>query len=263
MKQKHKPQSLSFPSSAQIEEAAGDLGLTKDQMAVLEFVIKDAVADLHAYQSWRIGKVHRDNRLSDPIEELCGRLTKLASYLDANQGTLKEILPAPAGTKLGELFSFTGIGRALDRDVFPDDWESLSSHLERSAQPFDAAAVETFYARTREDYGLLHGDQLLLYVLRVVLEPFEAWFAAKAADKGGRPANVERRYIIQRLAKAAPRILGCAPPISVGSPFVALCERVLPLCGFAEDGIDKAVVSALSGLKSKARLSPASGRSTK
>ena len=53
--------------------------------------------------------------------------------------------------------------------MFPDDWELSSSHLERSAQPFDAAAVETFYARTREDYGLLHGDQLLLYVLRVVL----------------------------------------------------------------------------------------------
>ena len=47
--------------------------------------------------------------------------------------------------------------------------------------------------------------------------------------------------------------LGSEPPISVGSPFVALCERVLPPCGFAEDGIDKAVTSVLSALKSKAR----------
>lgn len=69
--------------------------------------------------------------------------------------------------------------------------------------------------------------------------------------------------MIQRLAKAAPNILGAEPPISVGSPFVALCERVLPICGFSEDGIDKAVVSALSLLKTKARLSPVSGELTK
>jgi hypothetical protein len=34
---------------------------------------------------------------------------------------------------------------------------------------------------------------------------------------------------------------------------VELCERVLPLCGFSKDGIDKAVVSVLSAMGSKAR----------
>ena len=76
------------------------------------------------------------------------------------------------------------------------------------------------------------------------IEPLEGWFAAKAANKGGRPANARRRlYDLNALRKLRPSILGSEPPISVGSPFVELCERVLPLCGFAEDGIDKAVVS--------------------
>jgi hypothetical protein len=173
---------------------------------------------------------------------------------------LKEILPAPAGERLGELFSFTGIGRALDREAFPNDGKMLRASLRRSAQQFDIASAERYYAQAREDYGLLHGDRLFLYSLRIVLEPLAGWFATKAANRGGRPANVERRHMINRLAEAAPFILGSDPPISVGGPFVALCERVLPLCGFAEDGIDKAVVSALGGLKSKSRLSPHSGR---
>ena len=87
---------------------------------------------------------------------------------------------------------------------------------------------------------------MFLYALRVVHEPLEGWVAAKAANKGGRPAKAERRYMIERLAKAAPHILGSDPPISICGPFVGLCERVLPLCGFAEDGIDKAVVSVLT-----------------
>jgi hypothetical protein len=62
--------------------------------------------------------------------------------------------------------------------------------------------------------------------------------------------------LIERLAKAAPKIFGSEPPISLGSPFVELCERVLPLCGFAEDGIDKAVMSVLSSFKSTERPAP-------
>jgi hypothetical protein len=62
--------------------------------------------------------------------------------------------------------------------------------------------------------------------------------------------------MIERLAEAAPYVLGTEPPISVGSPFVALCERVLPLCGFAEDGIDKAVVNVLTRLKARRAKDP-------
>jgi hypothetical protein len=85
-----------------------------------------------------------------------------------------------------------------------------------------------------------------LYPLRIVHEPLKAWIAQKAADKGGRPANAERRFMIERLAEAASHIFGSAPPVSVTSPFVALCERVLLMCGFAGEGIDKAIVAALS-----------------
>jgi hypothetical protein len=252
---KRELQTLRVPTDAEIMAVVDDFGLTDRAAAVLDFVIRDALADLRSYQSWHRRKTGHDERLADPIEEIYRLLTKLVSFLEANPGVLKEILPTPAGEKLGELFSFTGIGKALNRDAFPGDGKLLRSYLRKSAKQFDSASVERFYARPREDYGLVHPDLLVLYALRVVLEPLEGWFAAKAANRGGRPAYVERRYMIQRLARAAPHILGSEPPTSVGSKFVELCERVLPLCGFAEDGIDKAVASVVSASRSKSRRS--------
>jgi hypothetical protein len=250
---KRELQTLTVPTDVQFIEVVDNLGLADVPAAVLDFVIRDALADLRSYQSWHRRKTGHDQRIADPIEEIYKLLTKLVSFLEANPGVLKEILPAPAGEKLGELYSFTGIGKALDRDAFPDDGKLLRKHLRKSARQFDMASAEGYYARAREDCGLVDCDRLFLHALRVVLEPLEGWFAAKATNKGGRPANRERRYMIERLAKAASKILGSEPPISVTGKFVELCERVLPLCGFAEDGIDKAVVSVLSALKSKAR----------
>jgi hypothetical protein len=260
---KRELQTLTVPTDSQFIEVVDDFGLANGPAAVLDFVIRDSLADLRSYQGWRRRKTGHDEKIAAPIEEIYKLLSKLVSFLEANPGVLKEILPASAGEKLGELFSFTGIGRALNRDVFPDDGKLMRSYLRRSARRFDIACAERFYARAREDHGLLQGDRLFLCALRVVLEPLEGWFAAKAANRGGRPANVERRFLIQRLAKAAPQVLGSEPPTSVGSRFVELCERVLPLCGFAEDGIDKAVVSVLSASKGKSRRSSASGRVTK
>jgi hypothetical protein len=250
-KRKVRLQPLKIPTSAEIQEVAADFQLATGPASVLDFVIKDTLADLRTYQRSRSRKIREDEQLTAHIAELHTYLSNLISFADSHPGILKEILPAPAGEKLGEAFSFADISKALGRDEFPKDGKLLRGHLRRKALPFEIASAEDYYARTREDYGLLHGDRLFRYALRVVHEPVEGWVAAKAANKGGRPANAERRYMIERLAKAAPHILGSDPPISIGGPFVELCERLLPLCGFAEDGIDKAVVSVLTRLRAR------------
>ena len=216
-KQGIKLQSLRVPTSAQIQEAIADLRLATGSAAVLEFVINDTLADLRTYQSARLRKIRQDEWLTEPIGELETLLRKHISFLEAHPGIPKEILPAPTGEKLGELFSFEGISRALEQELLPGDGEPLKDYLEERGLPFDIASVEHYYARTREDYGLLHGDRLFLCALRVVHEPLKGWVAAKAANKGGRPANAERRHIIERLAKAAPYILGSDPPISIAA----------------------------------------------
>jgi hypothetical protein len=234
-----------------IKEIAADLRLSVDQTTVLEFVIKDALTDALLYQSVRSRGGNRDERIRD-LMEFEKRLGKVISFLEGKTNLLKEILPTAALDELGELFSFTAIGQVLGEDAFPEAPNLLIKYLEDKKLPFGLAAAETFYAGKRADLGLLHGDALFLYVLRLIHAPLKTWLAAKAADKGGRPRGAERRFIIERLAKAAPEILGAEPTASVTGRFVQLCERVLTASGFAEDGIDKAVIIVLSNHKSAA-----------
>jgi hypothetical protein len=118
---------LTIPTGAEIAEVVADFHLAKEPAAVLDFVIKDALADIRSFQNYRMRKVRQGDSLAEPIEEIYKPLTKLVSFLEANPGVLKEILPALAGERLGELFSFTGIGRALDGVAIPDDGELLGA----------------------------------------------------------------------------------------------------------------------------------------
>jgi hypothetical protein len=249
---------LKIPAQETIKEIVADLRLSEDQAVVLEFVVKNTLADVLLYQLVRSREGDRDELIRDLIE-LEKRLGRVISFLEGRTNLLQEILPTAVLDEFGELFSFTSIGRALGKDVFPENPHLLMKYLKDRKLPFGLAPAEAFFARKRADLGLLHGDALFLHVLRLIHAPLKTWLAAKAADKGGRPRSAERRFIIERLAKAAPEILGSEPTASVTGLFVQLCERVLTACGFAEDGIDKAVISVLSSRESAADAVQAPG----
>lgn len=249
---------LTIPSQETFKEIAADFHLSEVRVAHLEWVVKDALTDAALYQYVRSREGDRDEQVR-VLVELEKRLSWLVSFLEGRAKLLKQILPTAALDDLGKLFSFTGLGRALGKDVFPEDPKLLMKYLEREKLPFGLMAAEAFYARKRADLGLLHGDALFLHVLRLIHAPLKTWLAAKAADKGGRPRGAERLFIIEQLAKAAPEILGAEPTASVTGRFVQLCERVLTASGFAEDGIDKAVISVLTSRKSAARAVQAPG----
>jgi hypothetical protein len=135
---------------------------------------------------------------------------------------------------------------AIGSDAIEEDQEGLKMYLEAKGSPLDISLVEDYYSGRRRDLALLRGHDLFNYPLRFLGLPFEAWFTLNATNnKGGRPKHVRKRYMIERLYDASPKILGSYPPISLTSPFIELCERVLPACGFSEEGIDKLVVSVV------------------
>ena len=236
---------LTIPSQETFDEIAADFKLSEVQATHLADFVKHALADTVLYQFVRSRDADHKEQVRDLIE-LEKRLGALVSLLEGKADLLKAILPTAVLDELGELFSFTGIGRALGKDVFPDDPDLLMDYLKEQELLFGIAAADAFYAQKLANFGLLQGNDLFLYVLRLVHAPLRAWLAAKAADTGGRPRSAERRFLIERLTNAAPKILGAPPSRSITSPFVGLCERVLSACGFAEKGIDKAVMSVLS-----------------
>jgi hypothetical protein len=248
-------QDLKVPTNAEFLELATDFHLSPRQAWFLEMGVKETLADIRSYQIVLARMPSRDERHAEvkdriKFEALMGNLV---SFLESRPGFLEKILPNETLEELGESSSFTGISRALRRNVLPKEGDLLKDYLQRDA-PFNIASAEAFYAREREDYALRHGTRLLLYYLGVARKPNETWLAQNAANRGGRPANSERREMIATLIEAAPDVLGCEPPMSVGSKFIALCERVLTLCGFDEEGIDKAVLAVLREARSRSAV---------
>jgi hypothetical protein len=250
-------QNLKIPTAAEFQELAHDFRLSPRQARFLEMVVKETLADIRSLQHALARLPSRDERGEEvrdrtEFEALVGGLV---AFLEARPGFLEKILPNKALEELGESSSFVGISRALELDASPKDGDLLKDYLEGDV-PFNIASAEAFYATDREDYALRHGTRLLLYYLGLAREPNERWLAAKAANRGGRPAGFERRDLIATLIEAAPDILGREAPMSVGGQFMELCERVLTLCGFDEKGIDKAVLAVLGEARSRSAVRP-------
>ena len=248
-------QNLKIPTAAEFQELAHDFRLSARQARFLEMVVKETLADIRSLQHALARLPSRDERGEEVRDrtEFAALMGELVSFLETRPGFLEKILPNEALEELGESSSFVGISRALELDASPKDGDLLKDYLEGDV-PFNIASAEAFYARDREDYALRHGTRLLLYYLGVARKPNETWLAQNAANRGGRPANSERREMIATLIEAAPDVLGCEPPMSVGSKFIALCERVLTLCGFDEEGIDKAVLAVLREARSRSAV---------
>ena len=98
---------------------------------------------------------------------------------------------------------------------------------------------------TRQAAALLHGDLLLLGLVRELLGPLDAWLAQDRKNKGGRPPDVARRFTIIALANAAPAIIGRAATATANGPFARLCADVLALLGIAVTGLERAIEAAL------------------
>ena len=248
-------QDLKVPTNAEFLELATDFHLSPRQAWFLEMGVKETLADIRSYQIVLARMPSRDERHAEvkdriKFEALMGNLV---SFLESRPGFLEKILPNETLEELGESSSFTGISRALRRNVLPKEGDLLKNYLQGDV-PFNIASAEAFYARDREDYALRHVTRLLLYYLGLAREPNGRWLAAKAANRGGRPAGFERRELIATLIEAAPDILGREAPMSVGGQFMELCERVLTLCGFDEKGIDKAVLAVLGDARSRSAV---------
>ena len=161
--------------------------------------------------------------------------------------TLNELVPKELGSSLStQAFERAGVA-VVDR--LSVDIDRSRAAQERTG-PYPAFEDEAMQLRTLHARKL--GAKVLEEMLRRLTGKVEAYLALERQDKGGRPPDIYRRYVISRLAVIFPQLYGKEPKSTVTGPFVRLCQFVMETLGLPVDGLETAVQRQLSkGAKRK------------
>ena len=226
------------PSSEEWENIVRDLKLTPEPERRLKNVLHAALDDIDRY--------HQKLKDQPNRELLVGRLkrfTKVLGYLRDECGrsvdVMQDFLPHDVLAYIGQSLTFSAMSEAFGQDVLTGR-RDLKIDLMRASEDTPA---------TRLAFGLKHGNLLLTHFIERLHAPLARWIELDRQNKGGRPANAVRGYLIYRLAEAAPDIIGAPASISSTGTFVDLCTAVSVACGLSETGIAKAVPGMVSKLR--------------
>jgi hypothetical protein len=236
------------PSAEAWSNIVRDFRLTSAQAETLKITLEEALEGISRYR----GKL--DNRPSRPllIERLKTFKKVLGEFRDEcrrSADLIHDFLPHDVLEYIGRSLTFSAMSEALERKVFPRNFD-LKMELKRlSGERITLAWMEEFSRPSREALGLNHGHLILKYFIEHIHKPLAKWIELKSFDEGGRPADVVRRYLIYKLAEAAPEVIGKAATVASTGKFVDLCTSVLQACGLPETGIAKAIPAVVSKLR--------------
>lgn len=208
---------------------------------------RHAIEDLSEYQS-RKGKEQPREVQVGRLERLEKALTNLQYEIDHSLHLMNNFLPNDVLGLIGRSFTFSTIGVALGRDVFPSRLDSIIKSRAIGA-PLTMADLENEGLVFGDALGLKHGHEILKHFIDSINRPLKDWIEHDRLNKGGRPADAVRTYLIYRLAEAAPTIIGKSATISTTGKFVELCSLALPACGVSATGIEKAVPSIVKRMR--------------
>jgi hypothetical protein len=249
-KEQHKARKpeIKYPDRGAWRYLVRDLKLTKQQANELGIAILHVILDLKPHQTRQAEKpelVARLKSLETAFQRLQLELNRSAHRLD-------KFLPHNMLEAIGKSLTFTAMAQALGTDVFPAKTDNDIRRLISGRMAISMAHLEARYTPQRETLGLKYGHLILKHHIESLWAPLKNWVEQDKRNKGGRPPDVVRNFLIDQLAEAAPKIIGKRASISASGKFVELCLRVLPACGLSSDGVEKAVVSVVR--KRRARL---------
>lgn len=196
-----------------------ELGLTGSAARNLEVCLRQTEADLEEYLYAAFPRSDRQ-QLRTEREVLVKRLRAVVNQLLTAPADLQEILPNGSLAAIGEMLDHDEILRVIG--------DKAPRYIRDQDGP-----------EPRRAAGLQYGGPLLIHFLKRILEPMEAWQEENSRNKGGRPVDLRRRFIIERLARGAPSVIGSRASTAKEGPFVRLCSDVfgaykLPITGIAD-----------------------------
>ena len=239
---------VSFPDPESWANIVRDCKLTDAQANKLEITLKEALDYIDSYYSKLQNRPSRDVLLKR-LKLFEKALKRLQNECQRSAKLMEFFLPSDTLGFIGASLTFSAMSEALGRDVFPKNYDFQIQVKQSQGKRITLASVEQDTRRTRGALGLNHGHLILTYLIERIHGPLERWMELDRLNKGGRKADPVRRYLIYRLAEAAPAILGKAASVSTTGKFVDLCSAVLVACGLPQSGIAKAIPAVVKQLR--------------
>jgi hypothetical protein len=237
---------FAFPAPDDWKNIVHDLKLTKAQENDLEITIRHVLADIEKYQA----RPSRNN-LVPALKRLEKALGPVQDEMARSKDLMRYFLPSNTLEFIGESFTFTAIGQAVAEEVFPIHLDHEIQDMIEKNNSITMAGLEKYSRGDRVALGYKHGADILKYFLDVIHADLKSWVELDKRNPGGRPADIYRQYIIQRLAARSTWIIGKEAATTAGGKFENLCVAVLPACGFTSTGIEKAIAAVLGKMKGK------------
>jgi hypothetical protein len=266
----------------ELKQELGDLSLTQAQAVALTATIWHVDEDLKTFRTRFKGR--------EPRPELVRRLRRMAKVLGELQdeirrqpNTMSDFLPFDTLEAIGEIMSFSAMEAALGKKLASRDPEggvkeavkrlaadasaariaeieaAQGGGVEEAVKPLVAgssdvriAEIEARFDYQRKALGLKHGPELLAHLVDRITRPIQVWLELDRRNRGGRPSDLVRDYVLIRLLEAAPEVLGSRATATAGGKFVRLCTGVFNVCGLSTDGLEKAVERILKQRRTKA-----------
>lgn len=236
MKQNDVP--INSPSAEAWKDIIRDHKLTPAQERTLKDVLDSALADISRYRQ-KLRNEPDHALLVRRLKKFAKALGELRDECRRSVNLMQHFLPYDTLAYIGRSLTISAMSDAFGKDVLTER-RDLKIDLMRASEDTPA---------TRLAFGLKHGNLLLTHVIERLHGPLARWIELDRQNKGGRPANGVRWFLIHRLAESAIDIVGKPAAISSTGKFVELCTAVLVACGLPEAGIAKAIPGVVSTLR--------------
>jgi hypothetical protein len=248
-------QLMKKPSDGALRAIADEFKLGPGAGVILEQTVLDALSVLAVYRDTPNAQPARSLRIKR-LKNLDRYLRQLRSELGRAKNDLGVILPFETRALLGESFTFSALQQFLGSAVRTTNTDMMIATLfrgprKKSAKPPTIGDLEEHGRGARQALGLTHAGELLINYLAAIHAPIIRWLELERLGRGGRPAQLERQYLVLRLAETCPQILGRPAPVAVTGKFVNLCIEVFRACGLASDGVEKLVPKIVKALREK------------
>jgi hypothetical protein len=212
---------LRFPPSKEWQNILLDFALMPTQAETLEITIKEALDGISHYnqklktqpsRALLVGRLRRFEKALRRLRDECRRSADL----------MHDFLLHDTLEYVGRSLTFSAMGEALGKNVIPRNFDEKIKVKRSVGERITLEFMEEFSLPSREALGLNHGHVLLTHFIERIHQPLARWIEMKSLDKGGRPVNVARSYLIYQLAEAAPDIIGKPATVATTGRFVGV-----------------------------------------